>query len=69
MERRNRKEYWWCVKQTIEGKKDWKPNMILDDGGDLTGLMHKEYKDLLKILRCIRRDNNRSVSLKENGVK
>ena len=34
-------EYWWCVKQTIEGKKDWKPNMILDDGGDLTALMHK----------------------------
>ena len=33
-------EYWWCVKQTIEGKKDWKPNMILDDGGDLTALMH-----------------------------
>ena len=26
-------EYWWCVKQTIVGKKDWKPNMILDDGG------------------------------------
>ena len=41
-------EYWWCVKKTIEGKKDWKPNMILDDGGDLTALMHKEYKDLLK---------------------
>ena len=38
-------EYWWCVKQTIEGKKDWKPNMILDDGGDLTALMHKDYKD------------------------
>ena len=34
-------EYWWCVKQTIEGKKDWKPNMILDDGGDITALMHK----------------------------
>ena len=41
-------EYWWCVKQTIEGKKNWKPNMILDDGGDLTGLMHKDYKDMLK---------------------
>ena len=41
-------EYWWCVKQTIEGKKDWKPNMILDDGGDLTALMHKDYKDLMK---------------------
>ena len=35
-------EYWWCVRQTIEGKKDWKPNMILDDGGDLTALMHKD---------------------------
>ena len=44
-------EYWWCVKQTIEGKKDWKPNMILDDGGDLTALMHKEYKDLLKSVK------------------
>ena len=45
------KEYWWCVKQTIEGKKDWKPNMILDDGGDLTALMHKDYKDLLKSVK------------------
>ena len=41
-------EYWWCVRQTIEGKKDWKPNMILDDGGDLTSLMHKDYKHLMK---------------------
>ena len=41
------KEYWWCVKQTIEGNKNWKPNMILDDGGDLTALMHKDYKSLL----------------------
>ena len=39
-------EYIWCIKQTIEGKKDWKPNMLLDDGGDLTAIMHKEYKDL-----------------------
>ena len=46
-------EYWWCVKQTIDGKKDWKPNMILDDGGDLTSLMHKEYKDLLKNVRGV----------------
>ena len=41
-------EYWWCVKQTIEGKKDWKPNMILDDGGDLTALMHKDYQRIIK---------------------
>ena len=37
-------EYLWCIKQTIEGKKNWKPNMLLDDGGDLTALMHKDYK-------------------------
>ena len=48
-------EYWWCVKQTIEGKKDWKPNMILDDGGDLTALMHKDYKELLKISKVFLR--------------
>ena len=46
-------EYWWCVKQTIEGKKDWKPNMILDDGGDLTALMHKDYKELLKNIKGV----------------
>ena len=44
-------EYWWCIKQTIEGKKNWKPNMLLDDGGDLTALMHKSYKDLLKSVK------------------
>ena len=41
-------EYLWCIKQTIIGKKDWKPNMLLDDGGDLTAIMHSEYKELLK---------------------
>ena len=55
------KEYWWCVKQTIEGKKDWKPNMILDDGGDLTGLMHKEYKDLLKNIKGVSEETTTGV--------
>ena len=60
------KEYWWCVKQTIEGKKDWTPNMILDDGGDLTALMHKEYKDLLKkCKRSFRRNNYWCLALKK----
>ena len=54
-------EYWWCVKQTIEGKKDWKPNMILDDGGDLTSLMHKEYKDLLKEVRGVSEETTTGV--------
>ncbi|MEC6986849.1 MAG: adenosylhomocysteinase [Pseudomonadota bacterium] len=55
------KEYWWCVKQTIEGRKDWKPNMILDDGGDLTGLMHKEYKDLLKNVKGVSEETTTGV--------
>ena len=54
-------EYWWCVKQTIEGKKDWKPNMILDDGGDLTALMHKEYKDLLKDVKGVSEETTTGV--------
>ena len=54
-------EYWWCVKQTIEGKKDWKPNMILDDGGDLTALMHKNYKDLLKDIKGLSEETTTGV--------
>ena len=54
-------EYWWCVKQTIEGKKDWKLNMILDDGGDLTALMHKEYKDLLKDVKGVSEETTTGV--------
>ncbi len=55
------KEYWWCVKQTIEGKKDWLPNMILDDGGDLTALMHKEYKNLLKNVKGVSEETTTGV--------
>ncbi len=55
------KEYWWCVKQTIEGRKDWKPNLILDDGGDLTGLMHKEYKELLKNVKGVSEETTTGV--------
>ena len=41
-------EYWWCVEQTIKGPNGWTPNLILDDGGDLTGLMHDKYPELMK---------------------
>ena len=54
-------EYWWCVKQTIEGKKNWKPNMILDDGGDLTALMHKDYKDSMKDIRGLSEETTTGV--------
>lgn len=40
-------EYWWCVKQTLMGPNGWTPNLLLDDGGDLTLLIHESYPHLL----------------------
>ena len=54
-------EYWWCIKQTIEGNKNWKPNMILDDGGDLTSIMHKDYKELIKDIRGVSEETTTGV--------
>ena len=34
-------EFWWCIDQTIRGPENWIPNLILDDGGDLTQVMHE----------------------------
>ena len=55
------KEYIWCLKQTIEGKKNWKPNMLLDDGGDLTAMMHKDYKDLLKTVKGLSEETTTGI--------
>tara|TARA_Y100000817_G_scaffold307947_1_gene294987 strand:+ start:780 stop:2066 length:1287 start_codon:yes stop_codon:yes gene_type:complete len=54
-------EYLWCIKQTIEGKKDWKPNMLLDDGGDLTAIMHNEYKDLLENVKGVSEETTTGI--------
>ena len=54
-------EYWWCIEQTINGKKDWKPNLLLDDGGDLTMLMHDKYKELLKNIRGVSEETTTGV--------
>ena len=40
-------EFWWCIEQTITGPDGWTPNMILDDGGDLTLVMHEKYPEML----------------------
>lgn len=40
-------EYKWCIEQTIKAD-GWVPNMLLDDGGDLTKIIHEEYPELLK---------------------
>jgi adenosylhomocysteinase len=63
-------EYWWCLEQTITGPNGWKPNMILDDGGDLTLVMHEKYPDLLKDVRGISEETTTGVRrLKEMAEK
>ncbi|MCF6188267.1 MAG: adenosylhomocysteinase, partial [Desulfobulbaceae bacterium] len=54
-------EFWWCIEQTIFGPDDWKPNMILDDGGDLTQIMHEKYPELLKDVRGISEETTTGV--------
>ncbi|WP_415286249.1 adenosylhomocysteinase [Candidatus Pelagibacter sp. Uisw_104] len=51
----------WCIRQTIEGKKDWKANMLLDDGGDLTAMMHSDYKDLLKEVKGVSEETTTGI--------
>lgn len=54
-------EYDWCVEQTIQGPNGWVPNMILDDGGDLTLMMHQKFPDLLKDVKGITEETTTGV--------
>ncbi|MBS0357925.1 MAG: adenosylhomocysteinase [Proteobacteria bacterium] len=54
-------EYWWCVEQTIHGPNNWSPNMILDDGGDLTKVMHEQCPELMKEVRGITEETTTGV--------
>lgn len=54
-------EFWWCIDQTIFGPDNWRPNMILDDGGDLTLIMHEKYKEELKDIRGISEETTTGV--------
>lgn len=54
-------EYWWCVEQTVHGPDGWVPNMILDDGGDLTQLVHDKYPDLMKDIKGITEETTTGV--------
>ncbi len=51
----------WCIIQTIEGPNGWRPNLILDDGGDLTQVMHDSYPDLMKDVRGISEETTTGV--------
>ena len=54
-------EFWWCIEQTVRGPDGWTPNMILDDGGDLTLLMHQKYPEMLKDIRGISEETTTGV--------
>ena len=54
-------EYEWCIKQTIEGPEDWEPNMILDDGGDLTKIIHEQYPKLLENIKGLSEETTTGV--------
>jgi adenosylhomocysteinase len=54
-------EYEWCVHQTIEAPDGWRPNMLLDDGGDLTKIMHEEYPELMSGVRGVSEETTTGV--------
>jgi len=54
-------EYWWCVEQTIDGPDGWQPNMILDDGGDLTQLLHDKHPQLMKNIKGLSEETTTGV--------
>ena len=54
-------EFWWCIEQTIFGPDGWHPNMILDDGGDLTQIMHEKYPELLQDVKGLSEETTTGV--------
>ena len=57
----NVEEFWWCIEQTLQGPGDWKPNMILDDGGDATKIIHEKYPDLLNDIKGLTEETTTGV--------
>lgn len=54
-------EFDWCIDQTIKGPDGWTPNMILDDGGDLTVMMHDKYPELMDDVRGLSEETTTGV--------
>ena len=62
-------EAWWCIEQTIHGPNGWTPNMILDDGGDLTKLMHEKYPEMMKDVKGLSEETTTGVKRLYDMVK
>jgi len=54
-------EFWWCIEATIDGPGGWHPNLLLDDGGDLTAVMHEKHAALLKQVRGVSEETTTGV--------
>ncbi len=54
-------EFWWCIEKTLEGPNNWKPNMILDDGGDATKIIHEKYPELLNDIKGLSEETTTGV--------
>ncbi len=54
-------EFWYCIEQTLKGPNGWTPNMILDDGGDVTQIMHEKYPDMLKDVKGLSEETTTGV--------
>ena len=65
-------EFWWCIEQTISGPNNWKPNLILDDGGDLTKILHEKYSDSLNNIKGLSEETttgvHRLIEMEKNGT-
>ena len=65
-------EFWWCIEQTLTGPQGWKPNMILDDGGDATQIIHEKYPELLADIRGLSEETTTGVhrlkDMEKNGM-
>ena len=54
-------EYWWCIEQTVRGADGWTPNMILDDGHDLTGYIHDRHPDLIADIKGVTEETTTGI--------
>ena len=57
----NDEEFWWCIEQTLSGPNNWKPNMILDDGGDATGIIHEKFPEMLEEIKGLSEETTTGV--------
>jgi adenosylhomocysteinase len=54
-------DYWWCIEQTVRGPDGWTPNMILDDGHDLTGYIHDKHPDLIPGIKGVTEETTTGI--------